>query len=1104
MSENAKRKRPVYARGDAARRLRRAWLAGSALTLIAVPAYAAGTAQTWNGSTGTDWFTGANWDSTTVPATGDSATLDTVTPHPTVLSGAAGGYSAVDLNGLNVGFTSTGQLTINNHSSVTITNNNFVIGGDLSGVASSASGTVVLDASTLAVTGSPATSGMIAVGGSGTGSFTVQNGATVGTVDSYVGFGAGSNGTITVTGAGTTWTNSDGGGNGQNIVGNDGIGTFNVYNGATVTVDAGTFVGANATGTGTINISGTGSTWTASQITLLGGNSLSDGGRGTINVSDGGRYVAHNQTVIGFKHGGVGNFNVTGGATVTVDSNAVVNLGFFSDAIGTLTVSGAGSRWDASAGGDMYVGGNAGGLAPAGGTGTVNVLAGGALTMQGAMYLGRGSSGGNGTLNVSGAGSTVSLTTATESLFVGYTGVGALSIGNGGQVTNDGIAYLGFSAGSTGTAIIDGAGSSWTSNGLVTIIGGNDGSAAGGTGTVTVQNGGTLNTGQARLGFDSAGTAAGTVTVTGSNSRWNASDIYVGYSGNGALNISSGGRVDASGVVSIGECSCTTGTVSVTGAGSLLTVAGNLTVGDIGDGTLSVSDGGRVNVTGAVLGNGRLTIGAGSVVTAASYMPGSTVTTTFGLRGSSSGRIELGSGTAALAGALVITGHNAGRTTYTLVHSADLSATTFASVSYTTALRNPVLTYTTGDVLLTVDAYLLASLLPSNANANQRNVVQAIDSATTGGATLPAGFESIYYLSGDALLNALTQLSGETGTAPIQAGFFASNQFMSLLFDQGGSATGGSFGATGYAAEKKLEPKAAEAYAAVTPRDRRAPDFTSRWGVWGSAYGGNATVKGDASAGSNDTTSRVYGLAAGAEYRFTPDTVAGFALGGAGANFSSNGGSGRSDIFQAGAYLRHRLGAVYLSAALAYGWQRVSTDRSVTVSGTDKLEASFNAQTFAARLEGGYRFATPWIGLTPYGALQSTSFFLPSYAESATSGSNQFALAYSAQTTTNVRTELGVRFDRSLMVADRLLGLFGRAAWAHDSNNARAVTATFQTLPGSAFTVNGAKPAADAALLSVGADIGLGRGWSAAATFDGEFSRTMAGYSGKGRLAYAW
>jgi uncharacterized protein with beta-barrel porin domain len=136
--------------------------------------------------------------------------------------------------------------------------------------------------------------------------------------------------------------------------------------------------------------------------------------------------------------------------------------------------------------------------------------------------------------------------------------------------------------------------------------------------------------------------------------------------------------------------------------------------------------------------------------------------------------------------------------------------------------------------------------------------------------------------------------------------------------------------------------------------------------------------------------------------------------------------------------------------------------------------------------------------------LQSTAFYLPSYAETATSGSNQFALSYGSKTVTATRGELGARFDKSMPVNDALLTLRARTAWAHDWNTDRSAIANFQSLPGSTFTVNGAQPSANAALLSAGADLSWGNGWTVAATFDGEFSNTTRGYAGKGSLRYAW
>jgi uncharacterized protein with beta-barrel porin domain len=294
----------------------------------------------------------------------------------------------------------------------------------------------------------------------------------------------------------------------------------------------------------------------------------------------------------------------------------------------------------------------------------------------------------------------------------------------------------------------------------------------------------------------------------------------------------------------------------------------------------------------------------------------------------------------------------------------------------------------------------------------------------------------------------------------------------------------------------------------ITKAAPRNPVFDPRWSVWAAGFGGSQTTDGNAVAGSNSTTSRIFGGVIGADYYFSPRTIAGFALAGGGTNFSvANGGSGRSDLFQAGAFVRHTVGKAYISGALAYGWQDITTDRTVTIAGVDQLRAEFNANAFSGRVEGGYRFVMPWIGgfgITPYAASQFTTFDLPAYAERVVSGANNFALAYAAKSVTASRTELGLRADKSYAMTNAVLTLRGRAAWAHDFNADRNIAATFQTLPGASFVVNGAAQGHDAALTTASAEMKWLNGVSLAAIFEGEFSDVTRSYAGKGVARYAW
>jgi uncharacterized protein with beta-barrel porin domain len=89
-------------------------------------------------------------------------------------------------------------------------------------------------------------------------------------------------------------------------------------------------------------------------------------------------------------------------------------------------------------------------------------------------------------------------------------------------------------------------------------------------------------------------------------------------------------------------------------------------------------------------------------------------------------------------------------------------------------------------------------------------------------------------------------------------------------------------------------------------------------------------------------------------------------------------------------------------------------------------------------------------------------------------------------------------------MADGVLTLRGRLAWAHDYDPDRSIGATFQALPGASFVVNGAMQARDSALTTASAEMKWMNGWSAAATFEGEFSNATSSYAGKGVVRYAW
>ncbi|WP_439401889.1 autotransporter outer membrane beta-barrel domain-containing protein [Bradyrhizobium sp. DASA03068] len=647
--------------------------------------------------------------------------------------------------------------------------------------------------------------------------------------------------------------------------------------------------------------------------------------------------------------------------------------------------------------------------------------------------------------------------------------------------------------------------------------------------------------------------APGNVTVNSTGTVSSASGNAIYASGGGNLEVTASGGVVSGALAGIRLDGGATNTVSIGatarimgGLDAVLASTGNDTVNNSGivSGNVVLGGGNNAfnNLSGSVFNSGAtVDLGAGNLLSNGGMLAplgvGAVGTTTLtgdfvqgasgrfmvdvDAAGHSADRLNV-TGTAGLGGKVVVDplARLATTTTYTIASAGNVSGT-FTGVDFLTAnsfARNARLNYVGNDVLLTLDPGLLSYSLPSNASVNVRNVAAGIDAPLITGAALPAGFNALFAMAGTPLMNALTQASGETATGSQQTTFNAMSQFMGTLTDPFLAGRGdphASAGVTGYAGDapayaggRKRSGAERDAYAAISRKAPPAQTFESRWSAWAAGFGGSQTTDGNAQIGSNNATSRIAGAVAGADYWLSPHTVAGFALAGGGTSFSvANGGTGRSDLFQAGAFVRHHAGAAYVTGALAYGWQDITTDRTVIIAGADHLQARFKANAYSGRLEGGYRFVAPWIGgvgITPYAAAQFTAFDLPAYTERAVTGNDTFALSYASKIVTASRSELGLRTDKSFGMADGIATLRGRLAWAHDFNPDRSIGATFQALPGSSFVVNGAAQAADAVLVSASAEKAWLNGWSAAATFEGEFSNVTRSYAGKGVVRYAW
>jgi T5SS/PEP-CTERM-associated repeat protein len=251
-----------------------------------------------------------------------------------------------------------------------------------------------------------------------------------------------------------------------------------------------------------------------------------------------------------------------------------------------------------------------------GGAAFASVTNGGAMT-AGQIIVGNSASG-IGTLAVSGVSSTVNATTLT----LGFSGAGSLAITGGGAVSTSSTANFSNDlatqiTASTASALVSGAGSTWTMAGGLAV--GEVGSAS-----VGVLSGGQMSTaGSAFLGF-SAG-SSGTVNLSGAGSSWSVGQgLIIGQASRGELDVGPGASLTAGSII-LSNLSTGVGVGSISGVDAVVST-GAMTVGNNNSASLTVSNGAALTV-GATLAVGDpagapigvLTLDGGASITCGSF-----------------------------------------------------------------------------------------------------------------------------------------------------------------------------------------------------------------------------------------------------------------------------------------------------------------------------------------------------------------------------------------------------------------------------------------------------------------------------------------------------
>lgn len=382
--------------------------AGSSISLFA-------NSIAWYNPNGGDFQVAANWNPSTVPGTGDTAIFGS-TPATsqgmTVYFDSSVTNTAVDVQ--------NGPLTL------IVSNNTYTVTQSLS------SGLSMIVGDVFPPTAQPGNANLtlysgtisaqaVGIGVGGTGSLTVNDGATLnnadtmsvgggvnqtgtliiakgGTVNSTntssvnaIGNDSGSSGTVLIPGG--TWTS-----NSTLYVGAQGTGTMTVSNGGTGSNVGVLAIGAYPGDEGELRLSDTGTTWSSTATTGAGQVNVGDGGNGTLVVTNNatlssqkGNSGSGSSGIVGYA-GGVGFATVSGGGSWT--QNGALRVGDGSTSVGTLNITSGGTVTSTS--------------------GSINYLQ------------------GTGTVLVSGTGSSWN---AGSALDIGQTGIGSLTLESGGSVT---------------------------------------------------------------------------------------------------------------------------------------------------------------------------------------------------------------------------------------------------------------------------------------------------------------------------------------------------------------------------------------------------------------------------------------------------------------------------------------------------------------------------------------------------------------------------------------------------------------------------------------------------------------------------------------------
>jgi T5SS/PEP-CTERM-associated repeat protein len=665
---------------------------------------------------------------------------------------------------------------------------------------------------------------------------------------------------------------------------------------------------------------------------------------------------------------------------------------------------------------------------------------------------------------------------------------------------------------------VDGVGSTWTNSADIEI------GAHGGNGSLLVQNGGTVTSADAEIGHDAGST--GTATVDGAGSTWTlSSDLEVGTDGDGTLFVTNGGSVSSIGG-SVAFDTGSTGTATVDGAGSMWTVTGELTVGGNsmgpgGTGVLNVQNGGVVTATGGMMiWAGGTLAGDGTVVAnvenAGLVSPGTspgTLTITGNYTQDTGGtlRIEIAgladpqhdllsiSGTGSLDGTLQLVklanfAITPGDRITVLSAGGGLGGTMFSSVDSSSfvGLIQPTVVYTatTVDVVFDLSNTFLSQALTFNQSAVAAELDEVVGDPRADDLIAFVGHEPLGNLPHDYDLIAPEELASIYEIGFSQA--VVSNMNLQHRMDDIRAGSNG-FCANGYQAQETGGySKDSDGKVAIdkNPTPAFVPSPENRWGIFVTGSGDFVNV------GDHDSNAHGYDITTGnvivgADYRICDHFAIGIDGGYSGSTADLvDRGRVEVDGGKAGAYASlygyKILGSIiHIDGAVSGGWNSYDTNRT----GLEDLpvRGSTNGSELNAMLAygGDWHFGCLLIGT--WSTLQYTNVNIDKFTETGSLA----PLEIQDQNEDSFRTSTGLRIAYDIKAGNAIIRPEVRAAWQHEyADRAYSIDSRFASGAGDVFTVHGPAIGRDSALVDAGLAVQLSNRWSIYAYYDGVLGRS--------------